>query len=309
MKMTLKAAAALALAAPFSATLLFAQTTGVSRPEEIPITTTSEGIAQPIVYTPTPTAALKVRNSETVAVPAAPVEAAPAKTFVSVIPEPAAEEPEEVAAASDRAAEPFLTSSNATDNHIVTRVAGPANALPVGTMLKVRLAKELTTKTTREGTEFSAELADAVLRDGRVLLPAGSMVSGVVTGVHGGKRISGTASIHLRPETVTLPDGTKVAIKGQVIDTEMYRSTRVDGEGTIVRKDHALKTAAAFGLSTGSGAAAGAVFGGWPGAVIGAGIGAGVSTVVWLKQDRQADLPVGTKLVFALTSPAVFGEK
>ena len=45
MKMTLKAAAALALAAPFSATLLFAQTTGVSHPDEIPITTSSEGVA------------------------------------------------------------------------------------------------------------------------------------------------------------------------------------------------------------------------------------------------------------------------
>ena len=44
-----------------------------------------------------------------------------------------------------------------------------------------------------------------------------------------------------------------------------------------MRKDHALKTAGAFAISTGSGAAAGAVFGGWPGAVIGAGIGAGVS--------------------------------
>ena len=54
MKMTLKAAAALALTVPFSATLLHAQTSGVSHPEEIPITTSPDGIAQPVVYTPTP---------------------------------------------------------------------------------------------------------------------------------------------------------------------------------------------------------------------------------------------------------------
>jgi hypothetical protein len=43
--------------------------------------------------------------------------------------------------------------------------------------------------------------------------------------------------------------------------------------------------------------------GGVPGAVIGAGVGAGVSTVLWLKQDRQAQLPKDLGLVFSLTEP------
>jgi len=45
-----------------------------------------------------------------------------------------------------------------------------------------------------------------------------------------------------------------------------------------------------MGGVTGAGAATGAVLGGGVGAIVGAGIGAGVSTVVWLKQDRQATL-------------------
>ena len=43
--------------------------------------------------------------------------------------------------------------------------------------------------------------------------------------------------------------------------------------------------------------------GGVPGAVIGAGLGAGVSTAVWMRQDRQADLPKDLGVVFCLTEP------
>jgi len=48
---------------------------------------------------------------------------------------------------------------------------------------------------------------------------------------------------------------------------------------------------------------AGAVLGGLPGAVVGAGVGAGVSTVVWARQDRQADLPKDLCIIFSLTEP------
>ncbi len=310
MKLPLTAAAALALAVPFSATLLHAQTTGVSRPEEIPITTSSDGIAQPVVYTPTP--ALKVRTPE-----------APAAENVYVAQKPSADKPlltasasvpvladtEEVSPAdTDRPAKPFLLTPESTGN-VISRVAGPGNELPVGTMLNVKLSKALTTKTTAAGTEFEGTIAEPVLRDGHVMIPAGSILSGLVTEVHGGKRVSGKAMVHLRPESITLPDGVRYAVSAQVIDTDQYRSTRVDDEGSIIRRGHPMKTAGVFALSAGSGAAAGAVFGGWPGALIGAGVGLGVSTVIWLKQDRQEEMPIGTKMVFSLTKPMVFGSK
>jgi hypothetical protein len=43
--------------------------------------------------------------------------------------------------------------------------------------------------------------------------------------------------------------------------------------------------------------------GGVPGALIGAGVGAGAATVVWLRQDTQAELPRDLELVFSLTEP------
>ena len=88
-----------------------------------------------------------------------------------------------------------------------------------------------------------------------------------------------------------------------MIDTDRWDSTKVDDEGTILRRDNGKKTIAAMSLAAGGPLAAGAVIGGVPGALIGAGVGAGVSTVVWLKQDRQAELPKDLGVVFSLTEP------
>jgi hypothetical protein len=150
---------------------------------------------------------------------------------------------------------------------------------------------------------------EPLMRDGRVLIPAGAVIRGKVTEVHGGKRISGKAGIHLQPIAVMMPDGTSMGLHAQVIDTNLYGSTVVDNEGTILHRDHKKEEAGVLALTTGSGAAAGAMVGGVPGALIGAGLGAGVSTVLWLKQDRQAEIPRNTQVTFELTRPMVLGQE
>ena len=193
------------------------------------------------------------------------------------------------------------------DAGYVTRLPGPSNMLPEGTLVKVRLHQTLSTTATRRGMEFDSDLVEPVMRDGKVLLPAGSIISGRVTGVHGGKRISGAASIHLMPTSIVLPDGTRYGLRAQVIDTSLYKFTRVDSEGTILRRDHAKETFAIMGGVTGAGAVTGAVIGGVPGALVGAGVGAGISTAWWLKQDRQMELAAETKVTFALIGPLTVG--
>jgi hypothetical protein len=89
-----------------------------------------------------------------------------------------------------------------------------------------------------------------------------------------------------------------------VIDTNSWQNTKVDSEGTILKRDRTTKGGAGvIALTAGGGLAAGAMIGGVPGALIGAGVGAGVSTVVWLRQDRQAELPKDLGVVFSLTVP------
>jgi hypothetical protein len=190
-----------------------------------------------------------------------------------------------------------------SDAGIVTRVASRPGEVPDGTLVKVKLMEELSTLTTKAGTSFSAEVSEPVLRDGQVVVPAGALLEGRVTFVRGGKRVGASAAIHLEARTITLPDGSQYGLRARVIDTNSWGDTKVDSEGTILRKDHSKATATTVGISTGGGMAAGAVVGGLPGAVIGAGVGAGVSTAVWMRQDRQADLPKDLGVVFCLTEP------
>ena len=167
----------------------------------------------------------------------------------------------------------------------------------------MRLRADIATDATQPNTPFLADLTENVQLDGRVVFPAGSTVEGVITQVRGGRRIRGTALIHLQAQSVVLPDGTRIPLHAAVIDTDQYANTRVDEEGNIRRKDHVGATLAAMSLTTGGAAAAGAVLGGGVGALVGAGVGAGVSTAWWLKQDRQAHLPKDTLIVLGLTDP------
>ena len=267
-----------------------AQYSGVSHPDNAPIMNNPETGAQ--VYTPKQ--AWVVSQPEAKPSPQIPVDPAPMPTR------------------EFRATEPTMGDHGSTspdpDGGIVTRIQGPSNRLPVGSLMKVKLAENISTESTPAGMKFTALLIEGVARDGHVLVPAGSVLTGYVTEIHGGKRMSGAASIHLKTSAMTLPDGTKYLVRGQVIDTNMFKVVKVDREGTIYRRDHARKTASAFALTTGSGAAAGAVLGGVPGALIGAGVGAGVSTIVWMKQDRQAELPSETLLTFSLTEPLTVGK-
>jgi hypothetical protein len=189
------------------------------------------------------------------------------------------------------------------DAGIVTYVPSRTNEIPSGTLLRSRIRETISTASTRVGTPFTAEVTAPMERNGRVIIPVGSVIDGRVTVSRGGKRISGSAAIHLLPEQVTLPDGTHYMLHAQVIDTSEHNVTRVNDEGTILRRDHVKGTLAAMSLTTGGAAAAGAMIGGMPGALIGGGIGAGVSTVWWLKQDRQEVIPQNTSIVFSLNAP------
>ncbi|QNI35578.1 hypothetical protein [Edaphobacter albus] len=188
------------------------------------------------------------------------------------------------------------------DAQIVTSVPEREGELNEGTLLRVRMQETLSTETTAPGTKFTAEIMEPITNNGRVIIPIGSILEGQVTSVHAGRRISGAASLHLEPESVTLPDGTMYVVHAQLIDTTLG-SFNIDREGTLKRRDRAKETLAVTALATGSGAVAGAMIGGGVGAVVGAGIGAGASTVMWLKQERQATLDKDSRLVFSLTSP------
>ena len=190
------------------------------------------------------------------------------------------------------------------DAQIVTSVPEREGELGEGTLLRVEMKESLSTASTMPGTKFTAQVVEAVEKDGRVIIPIGSILDGQVTDIHGGRRITGGAAMHLEPRSITLPDGTHYVLHAQLIDTSRS-DFKVDREGTLKRREHPKETLAVMSLATGSSAVAGAMIGGGVGAVVGAGVGAGVSTFIWLKQDRQASLQKDVRLVFSLTMPMI----
>jgi hypothetical protein len=280
------------------------QRTGVSKPQPVTTTTSDDEIQSAIPVPATkPSAAVPAMAPQTVYGPYVPYRPAGSATAPAPAFDPDANiVTEATAGGSER--RPLNPASQADpDAGIVTHVPWRADEVPDGALLKVRLRESISTATTRPGTRFSAEVSEPVVGDGRVYIPAGSILEGRVTWARGGSRISGGAAIHLETRTVTLPDGTQYPLHARVIDTTSWNNTKVDREGTIMRKEHTKGTLATVGLATGGGIAAGAMIGGLPGALIGAGVGAGVSTVVWLKQERQAVLPKDLGVVFSLTTP------
>jgi hypothetical protein len=188
------------------------------------------------------------------------------------------------------------------DDDIVTYVPGPANALPEGTVFKVRMLQDIDAGSTTANTPFRGTVAEDVMRNGKVVIPVGSEVRGRVVYAAAGNRLNGGSVIHLRPDEFVLPDGTRYHMHAQVIDT-VGSDTRVKGEGNIAANEHGKRTLAELGAGAGGGAIIGAAVGGGVGAVVGTAVGAGVMTAHWLRTNWSANLPAQSTVVFSLTDP------
>ena len=297
---------ALALSAVMTTGIALAQSTGVSHPDEVIISTSSQ--TAPVQGSSLPASNMPGSGM--------PVDRYATQTSVVVAPDAASPKPS-AAIAVEAANTPSLTPRNYAsvaeptdqDGGVVVRVPGPSDRLPEGTLMKVRLGQRLSTQATPLGVEWTAELIESMSRDGVVMVPAGSILHGKVTEVHGGKRISGQASIHLTTLSVVLPDGTMRGVHAQVIDTDYNHGVRVNEEGTLLHRENRKEEAGVMALTVGSGAAAGGVIAGVPGALVGAGVGAGVSGVLYLKEDKQAELPKDTIITFELTRSMGFGQE
>jgi hypothetical protein len=299
---------ALAALFPVSGAVAFGQYTGVSHPDQTLITTAP---ATPAYANPAPPPQQPVQAAT--AAPVAPYASTPPNTAPGVGQtarvQPQDPDAEVVGDSSGHYTPPQAQQPDDPNEGVVVRVAGPAHRLPEGTLVRARLLQSLSTKATQLGMPWSAELTEPLTRDGEILIPAGSVVSGKVTQVVEGKRLGARAEIHLTTLAIALPDGSTRGFHAQLIDISLTGGVKVDSEGTILHKGDRKQEAAVLGLTAGGGAVVGGLVAGVPGALVGAGVGAGVSGVVWLKQDKQAELPKDTQLVFELTRSLGFEER
>jgi len=201
-----------------------------------------------------------------------------------------------------RADDPSLTNPGADpDGDIVHPEALRPGMLGEGAMIRVRLIDRLSTATSEKGDPFRTRVASDVVRDGQVLIPAGSEIDGRVADVSRG-HTGGYGTIRLQPEMVILPDGSRMRMSADVTSTPGSH-THVIGEGTIRPDSRAKRDGIEYGGAVGAGVVTGAIVGGPVGAGVGGLVGAGVITVHLLVDHPQATLDEGTSMMFMLTQP------
>lgn len=161
--------------------------------------------------------------------------------------------------------------------------------IPVGTSVVASLATPLSTETSHAGDAFTAKTTEAIIVNGKNVVPAGTSVHGVVRDVQPSGRTSGRAQMTLDFQTIVDPTGKTHSITAVPLTLQAASATHDDVE----------KIAAGSVL----GAVIGGIAGGKKGAAIGAGAGAGAGIVLMLAtKGDEIELEPGQKVNVQMTS-------
>jgi hypothetical protein len=159
--------------------------------------------------------------------------------------------------------------------------------IPEGTVLAGRLDSALASDTSQPNDAVAVTLVDAVVIEGMDVLPAGSIVRGVVTSAEPSGKVSGRASLAVRFKSVSVA-GT---------DETYPLSAGLSGTSASSKGSDAKK----IGIPAAGGAVLGAILGGKKGAGIGAIIGGGAGTAVVLATaGQEVRLARGTAISLTL---------
>jgi hypothetical protein len=158
--------------------------------------------------------------------------------------------------------------------------------IPVGTEMDVRLTDSLDSGKAMAEDRFEGTTVADVRAGGRVAIPAGSVVRGVVTAVDPATRTNRTARMTVSFDQVTV-NGQPHPIRGTV--TEAIQGSGVKGE------------VGRLGVGAGAGAVVGGLLGGVKGALIGVAIG-GAGTLA-ATEGKEVRVPQGSVLRVRLDSP------
>jgi hypothetical protein len=162
-----------------------------------------------------------------------------------------------------------------------------ANEVPVGTEFDVRLQDSLSSGTAMVEDRFeSTTLVDLQDGSGRVIVPAGSIMRGVVSSVNKAGRVERKGSLTVAFDRVTI-NGKSYPIRATV--TQAIESEGIKGEKEKI------------GIGAGAGAILGAILGGVKGAVAGVLIGGGGTMAA--TEGKDVELPAGTVLRVRLDAP------
>ena len=232
-------------------------------------------------------------------------------------PPPAAAEP---APAPPPAATPAPAAAPAPDAGAVPAAGQPAEKtdanpakparieLPTGTRIPLVLHNGISTRTAQVGDPVYFETLFPIMQDGRVIIPAGSYVSGEVTESKRPGRVKGRGELNIRLDTLILPNAYMVKFNGAPSGASTGGNEITNSEGKIIGDTDKASDAGTIAKTTGAGAAIGGIASrSAGGAGIGAGVGAAVGlAAVLLTRGPEAELPRGTTLDAVLDRPLYF---
>ena len=224
-----------------------------------------------------------------------------ASVFLAACSTPAPEKP---TAPAKEIVPPAETPAPSPDASATTQAAPPvseaapppkpepiAKTVAAGTDLDVEFLDGVSSKTSHVGDSVRARVAKAVLVDGMVVIPVGTIAMGTVTEAIPLKKIGGQASLGLKFESLDLPGASKTAIEAKL--HEQGKSETGKDAGTIAG---ATAGGALLGRLLSHSKTKGTLIGAVVGAAAGAGIAAGT-------KGQEVELPAGTPVAIHLDAP------
>ena len=203
-------------------------------------------------------------------------------TFAGVAPaqQPAAQQPEPVAAPAQQA--PETTSIE----------------VPAGTKVLLSLRSAVNTRTAKPGDGVYLSSSFPVVVGNRVVIPAGVYVQGLIDDVVRPGRVKGRAAVHMHFTSMIFPNGTVVTIPGVVSGLPGSGGPNVQKEGEIQQSSGKGKDAATIARTTIGGATLGTIAGAaadtpGTGAAIGA-LGGGAAGLIYTLLTRGDDVVLTT---------------
>ena len=158
--------------------------------------------------------------------------------------------------------------------------------IPVGQEMDVRLANSLSSETAQVEQRFEATTVADLLQDGRVLVPAGSVVEGIVSDVDKAGRVDRDGSLTLSFDRLRVR-GREHEMRASA--TQVFESKGIRGE------------AGTAGVGAGVGGVVGGLLGGVKGAILGAVIGAGGAIAA--TDGKDISLPAGSVVRIRMDTP------
>ena len=182
---------------------------------------------------------------------------------------------------------PYSPPANTTQAESTAVNNQTPGTIPVGQELDVRLTRPLSSGTATVEQRFETTTAVDITQNGRVIVPAGSVVRGVVSSVERADRLNRAGKLTLAFDQMVV-NGREVSIRATA--TQVFESGGLKEEG---------KTA---GVGAGVGGIVGGLLGGLKGAIVGAVIGAGGAIAA--TEGKDIELPPGTIIRIRMDSPA-----